>query len=115
VTERDPFKGLRLPILDGMVAFSVDTEEGDPSEAGPLDVVIDGHGIALRWTGERRARWRGDWTELRKLIESWAIVEGERKEAAEELASARECHADAERELSRAKGDATVTPMPKGR
>jgi hypothetical protein len=98
--------------LDGLLAFTVVTEEHDPEEACPIDVTIDNEGITLRWVGERKPRWQGTWTELRDLIDSHAAAEANFKLAEEQLAVAREVREEAERELHRARGEGVVLPIP---
>jgi hypothetical protein len=113
VSARQSLEKFALPHLEGLLAFTVVTEESDPHEACPLDVTIDPNGITLRWVGERKPQWQGTWTELRSLIESWAIVDKERKAAEDEHSAAMELYCDAERELAKAKGDAVILPMKK--
>ena len=59
------------PVLNQRLEFQVWGEHSDPHECGPLQVTMDRHGIELGWLGaEGPPRWRGDWTDLRLLLQA---------------------------------------------
>lgn len=121
MSKRVPLGSLTLPHLDGLLAFTVNTDEHDPEEACPLDVTIDRRGVTLRWVGESAPGWAGTWTELRDLIDSHATAEANFKLAEEQLRLAREVHEEvvADREKAkallakaRAKADGVAVVLP---
>lgn len=98
--------------LERVLAFSVMTDETNPHDAGPLDVVVDTHGISLCWSGENKTRWQATWQELRDTIETRQQAERWLAEAEKEHTAALEMFREAQDEFARAKGEAIILPLP---
>ena len=114
-----------LTLEREVIRVSVDVDESDPHEAGPIWVEMTRRGLSLGWDGLKAAEVKATWKELRHVWAWWqtedelhgatlelhavqATIDEARAELADLLARIRAAHAVARRaEISMVKGEPT--------